>query len=224
MPCERQSLDTTLFCARSSPSTTVRCSPPWETGSPLLSRPPRRPWQRPWMPKSSCGAEGWPTPSPIRVRMGLHTGEAEFRDGDYFGIAVNRAARLTAVGHGGQVLCSAATAGLVDAEVPLIDLGEHRAAGHWAAPEGVPGGRRRVRPPTFGRERSREAAGPLQHAGRSRRRAGDPSRGAPRGPARDGCRGRGRREDAPRPGGGAARERCLCRRGVTRGARRGQQC
>ncbi len=72
------------------------------------------------------GAEGWPTPSPIRVRMGLHTGEAEFRDGDYFGISVNRAARLTAVGHGGQVLCSAATAGLVDAEVPLIDLGEHQ--------------------------------------------------------------------------------------------------
>ena len=50
--------------------------------------------------------EGWPTAAPIRVRMGLHTGEAEARDGDYFGTAVNRTARLMAIGHGGQVLCS----------------------------------------------------------------------------------------------------------------------
>ena len=71
-------------------------------------------------------AETWPTEAPIRVRMGLHTGEAEVRDGDYFGTAVNRAARLMAVGHGGQVLCSQATAALVDAEVGLVDLGEHR--------------------------------------------------------------------------------------------------
>jgi predicted ATPase len=71
-------------------------------------------------------AEQWATASPLRVRMGLHTGEAERREGDYFGTAVNRAARLMAVGHGGQVLCSAATAGIVDAEVSLIDLGEHR--------------------------------------------------------------------------------------------------
>ncbi len=75
--------------------------------------------------QAQLAEEGWPTPSPIRVRMGLHTGEAESRDGDYFGIAVNQAARLTAVGHGGQVLCSSATAGLVDTTVPLIDLGEH---------------------------------------------------------------------------------------------------
>ena len=72
------------------------------------------------------GSEPWPTASPLRVRMGLHTGEAEAREGDYFGTTVNRAARLTGVGHGGQVLCSAATAGLVEAEVSLIDLGEHR--------------------------------------------------------------------------------------------------
>jgi predicted ATPase len=72
------------------------------------------------------GSEPWPTASPLRVRMGLHTGEAEAREGDYFGTTVNRAARLTGVAHGGQVLCSAATAGLVEAEVSLIDLGEHR--------------------------------------------------------------------------------------------------
>ena len=70
--------------------------------------------------------ETWPTAVPIRVRMGLHTGEAEVRDGDYFGTAVNRAARLMAVGHGGQVLCSSTTAGLVEADVDLTDLGEHR--------------------------------------------------------------------------------------------------
>ena len=51
-------------------------------------------------------SEDWPTGGPIRVRMGLHTGEAELRDGDYFGTAVNRAARLMAIGNGSQVLCS----------------------------------------------------------------------------------------------------------------------
>jgi predicted ATPase/class 3 adenylate cyclase len=70
--------------------------------------------------------EAWPTSAPLRVRMGVHTGEAEVRDGDYFGTAVNRAARLMSVAHGGQVVCSAATAELVDAEVRLVDLGEHR--------------------------------------------------------------------------------------------------
>ena len=45
--------------------------------------------------------------------MGIHTGTAEFRDGDYFGPALNRAARLTAIGHGGQVLVSQATEQLV---------------------------------------------------------------------------------------------------------------
>jgi len=72
-------------------------------------------------------AEPWPEGARILVRMGLHTGEAEERDGDYFGTVVNRAARLMAVGHGGQVLCSAATADVVaDAVLGLVDLGEHR--------------------------------------------------------------------------------------------------
>jgi hypothetical protein len=70
--------------------------------------------------------ESWPTVDPVRVRMGIHSGEAEERDGDYFGTAVNRAARLMAVGHGGQVLCSATTAELVEGKVGLLDLGEHR--------------------------------------------------------------------------------------------------
>ena len=55
--------------------------------------------------QQSLQAEPWPTPTPLRVRMGLHTGEEEWRDGDYFGTVVNRAARLMAIGHGGQVLC-----------------------------------------------------------------------------------------------------------------------
>ena len=69
--------------------------------------------------------ERWPEPVRIEVRMGVHTGEADERDGDYFGPAVNRAARIMAAGHGGQVVVSAATAALVD-EVVLLDLGEHR--------------------------------------------------------------------------------------------------
>ena len=55
-------------------------------------------------------AEPWPTTAPIRVRMGIHTGEAESRGGDYFGPAVNRAARIMAAGHGGQILLSASAA------------------------------------------------------------------------------------------------------------------
>ena len=71
-------------------------------------------------------AEAWPAGFSIRVRMGLHTGEVTERDGDYFGTAVNQAARLMALGSGGQVLCSQVTAGLVGAGVKLVDLGEHR--------------------------------------------------------------------------------------------------
>jgi class 3 adenylate cyclase len=70
--------------------------------------------------------EEWSTAEPVRVRIGLHSGEAEERDGDYFGTAVNRAARLMAVGHGGQVLCSSTTSELVEGNVTLVDLGEHR--------------------------------------------------------------------------------------------------
>ncbi len=69
---------------------------------------------------------------PLIVRMGLHIGAGEERDGDYFGAAVNRAARVMAVAHGGQVLASRAVHDLVGAElddVELISLGEHRLRG-----------------------------------------------------------------------------------------------
>jgi len=76
------------------------------------------------------GAQAWPTSRPITVRMGLHTGVCEERDGDYFGPVVNRAARLEAVAHGGQVLVSGATAellsGVLADRVSLRDLGPHR--------------------------------------------------------------------------------------------------
>ena len=62
--------------------------------------------------------------SGLRVRMGLHTGEAVERDGDYFGPTVNRAARITALAHGGQILLAAATAELVPG-FDTVELGEH---------------------------------------------------------------------------------------------------
>src|ERR1700759_5720644 len=49
----------------------------------------------------------------LPVRMGIATGEAELRDGDYFGAVLNRAARVMAAGHGGQVLLAESTAGLL---------------------------------------------------------------------------------------------------------------
>ena len=66
----------------------------------------------------------------LRVRMALHTGNADERDGDYFGPALNRVARLLAVGNGGQVLVSGVTSDLVHGQMPaqatLRDLGAHR--------------------------------------------------------------------------------------------------
>jgi class 3 adenylate cyclase len=47
---------------------------------------------------------------PIKVRIGLHTGDAELRDGDYYGQALNRAARIMSIGHGGPILLSETTA------------------------------------------------------------------------------------------------------------------
>jgi predicted ATPase/class 3 adenylate cyclase len=74
--------------------------------------------------------ESWPTATPLRVRIGLHTGVCEERDGDYFGPTVNRAARLEAIAHGGQTVASGTTAELVDGSLPdgvkLRDLGQHR--------------------------------------------------------------------------------------------------
>jgi predicted ATPase/class 3 adenylate cyclase len=75
-------------------------------------------------------AERWPTSLPLRVRAAVHTGEAEQRDGDFFGPTVNRCARLRAIAHGGQTLVSHAAAtsahGALPREASLGDLGPHR--------------------------------------------------------------------------------------------------
>ncbi|MCC6792921.1 MAG: adenylate/guanylate cyclase domain-containing protein, partial [Thermomicrobiales bacterium] len=74
--------------------------------------------------------ETWGETGPLRARMALHTGEAEVRDGDYFGQPVNRVARILSAGHGNQILVSLATADLVRHALPetvhLRDLGKHR--------------------------------------------------------------------------------------------------
>lgn len=73
-------------------------------------------------------AEEWGEVGRLRLRMALHTGSAELRDGDYFGQPLNRVSRLLATGHGGQVLLSLATQQLVRDHLPpdadLRDLGE----------------------------------------------------------------------------------------------------
>ena len=76
-------------------------------------------------------AEPWPDTVELRVRMGAHTGEAHERDGNYFGSAVNRAARVAGAGHGGQILLSRATVEVLGPEdgIDLVDLGAHRLKG-----------------------------------------------------------------------------------------------
>lgn len=81
----------------------------------------------------ALASHDWPTPEAApRVRMGLHTGFAEPRDGEYASPEVHRAARVAAAAHGGQVLCSAATAQRADplpTGASLLDLGLHRLRG-----------------------------------------------------------------------------------------------
>jgi predicted ATPase/class 3 adenylate cyclase len=79
----------------------------------------------------ALAAEPWPADAPIRVRMGIHTGDGRLdADGSYVGADVHRAARVAAAGHGGQVLVSETTSTLVGDELPagvaLRGLGEHR--------------------------------------------------------------------------------------------------
>lgn len=77
--------------------------------------------------QESVNDEPWPEPVAIRVRVGLHTGTADERDGDYFGPTVNRAARIMGTAAGGEVLASAATAelarGLEREGLRFVDLG-----------------------------------------------------------------------------------------------------
>ena len=78
----------------------------------------------------TLAAEPWPEDGEVRVRMGLHTGEASLSAKTYVGLHVHRASRIASVGHGGQVLLSDSTRSLVQDSLPegvgLRDLGEHR--------------------------------------------------------------------------------------------------
>lgn len=86
----------------------------------------------------ALAAHGWPDGAAVRVRMGLHTGEPAVEDGRYVGLDVHRAARISAVGHGGQVLVSETTYDLVEQDLPegerFLDLGTQHLRG-LAAPE-----------------------------------------------------------------------------------------
>jgi len=73
-------------------------------------------------------AEPWPDETCLSVRIALHTGEVQLRDGDYYGQAINRAARLRSLGNGGQILLSQTTCEIIIDNLPfgaeLTDLGE----------------------------------------------------------------------------------------------------
>ena len=72
----------------------------------------------------------WPDRAPLRIRIGMHTGTPALVHGQYVGLDVHRAARISSAGHGGQILLSAATRDLIAADMPdgvtLRDLGMHR--------------------------------------------------------------------------------------------------
>jgi predicted ATPase/class 3 adenylate cyclase len=78
----------------------------------------------------ALAAHDWPDGAAVRVRMGLHTGTAQVAGDRYIGLDVHRAARIAAVGHGGQVLLSETSQALVAADLPggvtLRELGAHR--------------------------------------------------------------------------------------------------
>ncbi len=161
-------------------------------GTPRRSRGPARPA----VAHLARGVE-------IKVRMGLHTGQAVASDGRYTGLAVHRAARIGAAGHGGQILVSQATQTLLEDEeedlhVFLRDLGEQRLKDldrpvrlYQAAAEGLPASfppvrvtprshrqTRRRSPPSFWRRRPALAAAVALALVRRARRGPRPETGS----------------------------------------------
>ena len=81
----------------------------------------------------ALAAEAWLTSEPLRVRVGIHTGEVELREGDFYGRTVNRASRIRELATGASIVLSAATVAASDDHVPsgtdLVDLGAHQLRG-----------------------------------------------------------------------------------------------
>ena len=84
----------------------------------------------------AIGAQEWPLPAPLRVRMGIHSGPAELRDGDYYGTSVNRSARIMSVAHGGQVVISLATQELAQAPGSRRSISATTGSRTWVNPSG----------------------------------------------------------------------------------------
>ena len=100
------------------------------TRSSRSSGPPETPSSAAIRIQRAIAAEPWPRGAVVKVRIGIHTGEAELAAGGYVGIDIHRAARIMSAAHGGQILASEATRALVSRAMPagasLRDLGEHR--------------------------------------------------------------------------------------------------
>ncbi len=168
----------------------------------------------------------WDETGPLRVRMALHAGAAEARDGDYFGPALNRVARILAIAHGGQIICSAVAAVLARDGLPeSVELDGPRlapASRHRPTGADLPGRRRRPRtrlPAASVVEHAPfEPAGPADELRRTRqgaRRGGVAHRAAP---ARDPHRHGRDRQDPVDAGGCRPAHRPLRGRRVARGA------
>src|SRR5215212_2892910 len=79
--------------------------------------------------QQSLAEHEWPSGVELRVRVGMHTGEPNLRDGTYFGLDVHRAARICQAGSGGQILLSQRTREELEPAHEVEDLGEHQLAG-----------------------------------------------------------------------------------------------
>ncbi len=126
MACGRRWPPTTRCCAPRSRRTAAFCSSHTGDGVVAAFASPR---------SAVDAAVAAQRALELPVRMGMATGEAELRDGDYFGTVLNRAARVMAAGHGGQILLADSTAVLLSG-VDLLDLGPRRLR-DVSAPVGV---------------------------------------------------------------------------------------
>ncbi len=118
----------------------------------------------------ALGAFTWPAGERLRVRMGLHSGEATPVAGDYVALALHQAARIAAAGHGDQILVSETTAGLAAARMP-IEVTAREIGAHWLRDFEAPAALFQLchpsLPATFPRLRVPTAASPGLPAGRT---------------------------------------------------------